>query len=94
MSTLLVTMSIDPHRLEEARRHLREDVLGWASSQPGFLRGHWYANEDNTRGYGVVDFDTAQAAHAAADGPRGYTREASRAWNVESVDVLNDIVQA
>jgi hypothetical protein len=94
MSTLLVTMSLDPDRLELVHRHLREDVVGWATKQPGFVHGHWYSSQDRARGFGVIVFDSEHAAADAAQGPRRYVRDESRAWNIESVDVLDVVAQA
>ena len=43
---------------------------------------------------GVVVFATGDAAASAARGPRSYPRDASRAWNVESVTVYEQLTSA
>ena len=94
MHTMVVRMSIDPARAEEAARHLREDVVGWARQQPGFVNGQWLRSPDGTEGIGVVVFASGNAAASAARGPRSYSRDASRACNVESVTVYEQLPSA
>ena len=94
MHTMVVRMSIDPARAEEAARHLREDVVGWARQQPGFVNGQWLRSPDGTEGIGVVVFASGNAAASAARGPRSYSRDASRARNVESVTVYEQLTSA
>jgi hypothetical protein len=94
MHTMMVRMSMDPARAEEAARHLREDVVGWARQQPGFVNGQWLRSPDGCEGIGVVVFASGDAAASAARGPRSYVRDASRAWNVESVTVYEQLTSA
>ena len=56
MHTMVVRMSIDPARADEAARHLREDVVAWARQQPGFVNGQWLRSPDGSEGIGVVVF--------------------------------------
>jgi Antibiotic biosynthesis monooxygenase. len=50
MHTMVVRMSIDPERADEAARHLREDVVAWARQQPGFVNGQWLRSPDGSEG--------------------------------------------
>ena len=72
MHTMVVRMSIDPARADEAARHLREDVVAWARQQPGFVNGQWLRSPDGSEGIGVVVFASPDAAASAARGPRSY----------------------
>ena len=72
MHTMMVRMSIDPVRADEAARHLREDVVAWARQQPGFVNGQWLRSPDGSEGIGVVVFASPDAAASAARGPRSY----------------------
>ena len=74
MHTMVVRMSIDPERADEAARHLREDVVAWARQQPGFVNGQWLRSPDGSEGIGVVVFASPDAATSAARGPRSYPR--------------------
>ena len=75
MHTMVVRMSIDPERADEAARHLREDVVAWARQQPGFVNGQWLRSPDGSEGIGVVVFASPDAAASAARGPRSYPRD-------------------
>ena len=94
MHTMVVLMSIDPPRAEEVARHLREDIVGWARQQPGFVNGQWLLSPDRSEGMGVVVFTSGDAAASAARGPRSFPRDAGRAWNVESVTVYEQLTSA
>ncbi len=94
MHTMVVRMSIDPARVREAERHLREDITGWAKLQPGFVSGQWLCSADGSAGLGVVVFDSQDAADTAAQGPRGFPRDGARAWNVEDVTVYGQVATA
>ena len=94
MHTMVVRMSIDPPRVEEFARHLREDIVGWAKSQPGFLSGQWLRSADGSDGMGVVVFESEDAAEAAAKGPRNFPGDEARAWNIEGVIVYEQLASA
>jgi hypothetical protein len=94
MYTTVVRMSTDPARREDVARHLRDDIVPWASSRPGFVSGQWLLTADGTEGCGVIVFDSAEAADRAAEGPRTYARDETRAWNIESVTVYQRVAAA
>ena len=54
----------------------------------------WLRSPDGCEGIGVVVFASGDAAASAARGPRSYARDASRAWNVESVTVYEQLTSA
>jgi len=94
MHTMVVHMSIDPSRAEIVARHLHEDIVSWATQQPGFVRGQWLLDPGSKQGMGVVVFSSQNAAAAAARGPRGFPRDEARAWNVEDVTVYEQVASA
>ena len=94
MYTMVVRMSIDPLRTEMVARHLREDIVGWARQQPGFVSGQWLLNTGHRQGMGVVVFRSEDAAAAAARGPRSFPHDDGRAWNVEDVTVYEQVTSA
>jgi hypothetical protein len=94
MHTIAVQISTDPSRPEEVARHLREDVVGWAKQQPGFVSGQWLISADRRGGMGVVVFASEDAATSAAQGPRNYPRDEDRAWNIENVTVYEELTSA
>ena len=94
MHTMVVHMSIDPTRSDLVTRHLREDIVGWARQQPGFLSGQWLLGPGHNQGLGVVVFASESAATAAARGPRDFPHDQDRAWNVEDVTVYEQVTSA
>jgi hypothetical protein len=94
MHTIVVQMSIDPSRTDVVTCHLREDIAGWARQQPGFVSGQWLLGPGQDHGLGVVVFASEDAAAAAAQGPRSFPRDESRAWNVEDVTVYQQVTSA
>ena len=91
MKTMVVTMSLDPAQRREVDRHLRDDVAIWAKNQPGFVTGSWLRSEDGTRGVGTVTFASAEAAAAAAVGPR--SAPTGPAWSIDSVEIFDQVEQ-
>lgn len=96
MNVMMVTMGIDPARPAELNEHLHSDVIPYATSQPGFVRGQWLLAADAGKAFGVVVFSSAQEADAAAAAPRAMAQahDPDRAWNVERVDVLDLVAEA
>ncbi len=94
MHTMVVRMSIDPSRAEVVARHLREEIVDWARNQPGFVSGQWLLGPDGGDGMGVVVFASQDSAATAAQGPRNFPRDESRAWNVEDVTVYEQVTSA
>jgi hypothetical protein len=91
---MVVQMSIDPSRTDVVTRHLREDIVSWARQQPGFVSGQWLLGPGQDHGMGVVVFASQDAAAAAAQGPRSFPRDETRAWNVEDVTVYQQVSSA
>ena len=91
MSTVIVTMELDPARTAEVGRHFREDVVPWARTRPGFVSGRFLRSADGTRGMGVVVFTTPEHAEAAAAGPR--SAPPGPAWSIASVELLETVEQ-
>ena len=91
--TMVVQMTIDPHRTDEVDRHFRDDVQPWASKQPGFVSGQWLRLGDGDRGLGLVVFESEALAREAAKGPSMAPRVDGRAWNTDSVSVYTQVTQ-
>ena len=94
MNTMVVTMRLDASRSEEVDRHLREDVVSWAKSQPGFVSGQWIRLSGGDQGMGVVVFESEEQANDAARGPRSQPWVEGRPWNTESVAVFELVARA
>ena len=94
MSTLVVSMATDPDRAADVSTHLRRDVTAWAKQQPGFVSGEWLLSDNRCTGLGLVVFDSATAATAAAAGPRRYVADDDRPWNITAVTVYESVASA
>lgn len=94
MHTLVVTMATDPDRSADVSNHLRNDITAWARQQPGFIHGEWLLSQNRDAGMGLVVFDSAHAARAAAAGPRRYLHDDDRAWNITAVTVYESVATA
>ena len=93
MHIMVVRMSMDPGRGDEVRRHLEDNVKRRASERPGYIGGRWLIAEDGRHAMGIVRFDSAEHAQAAAiAGPRRAMDDVSdRAWNVIGVNVFEQV---
>jgi hypothetical protein len=92
--TLVVRMSLDPLRRDDTIRHLQRDVAVWAAGRPGFLSGQWLCSPDSTQALGIVTFQTKTDADAAAQGPRANQPDNARAWNIDTVDIYDQVARA
>ena len=67
MHGVIVEVVIETAREEEARSLLREVVVPTAKALDGFVGGTWLRALDSDGGRGVLLFDSAEAASAAAE---------------------------
>lgn len=93
MHIMVVRMATDPNRSGEVLRHLEEDAKRRVSSRAGYIGGRWLLAEDRRHAVGVIRFDSAEAAQAAAiAGPRRAMDDHSdKAWNVVGVNVFEQV---
>ncbi len=94
MYAMVVRMSLDPDRRSDVIAHLRRDVVGFACGLPGFVSGQWFCSTDGVDGLGVVLFDAEADVVAAARGPRATQHDVERAWNIENVQVFEQVARA
>jgi quinol monooxygenase YgiN len=64
---LLVTVSIEPGRVEEARAQLETNVVPRVKETPGVVSGYWMHSSDGQHGSSVILFENEEAARAAAE---------------------------
>jgi hypothetical protein len=68
MHAVIATVNIPPGQFETARKTLRDEIVPRVSKAPGFVKGYWTINGDQTRGQSTVVFDSKDHAEARADG--------------------------
>ena len=67
MHAIVVHVKIDPGRIDEAQRMLREEVVPSVQQAPGLVNAYWLLSEDQSDGYSVILFDDKDAAQKAID---------------------------
>ena len=65
MHAMVVHVKIDPDRFEEAEQGLNEMVVPTVKAHPGFVRGTWVHQRSQSRGIGVVVYESEDAAKGA-----------------------------
>jgi hypothetical protein len=65
MYAVLVSVTIDAGKEDEAERALNEQLLPMLKSAPGFVGGYWLEPDAN-KGWSIVVFDTEENARAMA----------------------------
>jgi len=65
MYAALVSVKIDPAKVDEAKSMLQSDVVPMVKAAPGFIAGYWLEPTDG-RGYSVVLFETEEQARQTA----------------------------
>ena len=91
MHAVLVSVRIDPDRVDEAVKLLHEVTVPRASSFDGFVQGYWARAADGTRGRGTLIFESEAAAKAATEQiepPPGSPT------TIESIEVFEVLVEA
>lgn len=65
MYAVVVQVSIDPARLDEARANLDSQVVPMVKQSPGAVAGYWLDADDQNRGLSVVIFENKEQADTA-----------------------------
>lgn len=65
MYAVVVTVSIDPARIEEAQANLRNTVVPMVKGSPGAVSGVWLAPDSGGNGMSVILLDSRESAEAA-----------------------------
>jgi len=94
MYAMVVRMSLDPDRRPDVITHFQRDVAGWAGGLAGFISGRWFCTPDGADGLGVVMFDAEADVVAIARGPRSSQYDDERAWNIDQIQVFEQVARA
>jgi hypothetical protein len=63
---LVVTVSIDGNRMEEAARELQTRVVPLVKQTPGLVHAYWLAPQDG-KGFSLILYENEQSATQAAE---------------------------
>jgi len=94
MHGLIVQVSIDPSREEEARSVLHDVVVPRARALAGFSGGTWLRALDGGGGRSVLLFESEDAARAAAQEIRSQGPPPGVPVTLEAVEVYEVLAQA
>jgi hypothetical protein len=91
MTTLLISLSLDPERVEEVVRLLRTEMAPWMRRQPGFASSHWLLADDRAHCTITAEFGSDEQARAVAEATLALPESAARSWHVERVEAVADL---
>lgn len=91
MATLVLTMELDPDRVDEVDRQVRADVIPWVRRLPGFRSGRWVRSLDHGYCVVLVEFDTDEAAQEVAALAGSQHPNPARSWQFDRVLVAEEI---
>lgn len=91
MTTLLVSLDLDPERADEVVQLLRGEMAPWMKQQPGFVSSQWFLAEDRRHCTITVEFDTEEHAAAVGRATLALPSNPARSWNVGRVETVADL---
>lgn len=91
MTTLLISLALDPDRSQEVIRYLRTDLARWIRRLPGFESSHWLLSEDRAHCTVTLTFDDRGPADQVAEALLATDPNPARAWNVDRVEHVWDL---
>ena len=94
MHGVIVQVSIDPTREDDARTTLHEMVVPAAKALAGFVSGTWLRALEGDGGRGVLLFESEEAARAGAERIRSEGPPPGVPVTMERVDVYEVLAQA
>jgi hypothetical protein len=65
MYAVLMSVNIEPARLDQAQKSLNEEIVPMVASAPGFISGYWLEPADG-QGVSFAVFDTEEHARQTA----------------------------
>lgn len=91
MTTLLISLDLDPERADEVVALLRTEMAPWMRQQPGFVSSNWLLADDRRHCTITVEFETADEAAAVARATLALPSNRARSWNVGRVETVAEL---
>lgn len=91
MTTLLISLDLDPERADEVVRLLRVEMAPWMRQQPGFVSSHWFLADDRRHCTITVEFETEAEATEVGRATLALPSNPARSWNVGRVEAVADL---
>jgi len=91
VTTLLISLDLDPERADEVVRLLRVEMAPWMRQQPGFVSSHWFLAADRRHCTITVEFETVAEAAEVGRATLALPSNPARSWNVGRVEAVADL---
>ena len=91
MTTLLISLDLDPTRADEVVGLLRSEMAPWMRQQAGYLSSHWLLADDREHCTITVEFEERPQAAQVAEATLALAANAARSWNVGRVEIVDDL---
>lgn len=91
MTTLLISLDLDPARADEVVRLLRVEMAPWMRHQRGFGSSHWFLADDRRHCTVMVEFADEPSATEVARATLALPTNPARSWNVGRVEIVSDL---
>ncbi|KAA1418635.1 hypothetical protein F0U44_09045 [Nocardioides humilatus] len=91
MTTLLISLDLDPVRADEVVRLLRGEMAPWMRQQTGYLTSHWFLADDRQHCTITVEFEDRPQASDVAQATLALPSNTDRSWNVGRVEIVDDL---
>lgn len=91
MTTLLISLDLDPARADEVVQLLRGEMAPWMRQQAGYVTSHWFLADDRRHCTITVEFEDHPQASDVAEATLALPSNAARSWNVGRVEIVDDL---
>lgn len=91
MTTLLISLDLDPARADEVVRLLRVEMAPWMRQRSGFVSSHWFLADDRRHCTIMVEFESEPEADEVARATLALPSNPARSWNVGRVETVDDL---
>jgi hypothetical protein len=91
VTTLLISLELDPTRSDEVVRLLRDEMAPWMRRQAGYVTSHWLLADDHEHCTITVEFEDRPQADGVAEATLALASNTARSWNVGRVEIVDDL---
>lgn len=91
VTTLLISLDLDPTRADEVVALLRGEMAPWMRRQAGYVSSHWLLADDREHCTITVEFEEQAQAADVAEATLALTGNTARSWNVGRVEIVDDL---
>ena len=90
MTTVLVSLVLEPDRSDDVLARLRAEVAPWLRRLPGFVTSRWLLTEEHDRCTVLVELARGNGFVALREALSSEARSA-RSWRCERIELVTDL---